>query len=50
MAQVRQDLDKKCQLSSQSLEGLKKILFNFDELNKINRFGIENAINECKVQ
>ena len=50
MAQVQQDLDKKCQLSFSSLEGLKKILFNFDELNKITRFGIENAINECKVQ
>jgi len=50
MAQVQQDLDKKRQLSFSSLEGLKKILFNFDELNKINRFGIENAVNECKVQ
>jgi excisionase family DNA binding protein len=50
MAQVQHDLDKKCQLPFQSLESLKKILINFDDLNKVNRVGIENAIKECKVQ
>jgi hypothetical protein len=34
MAQVQHELDKKCQLSPLSPGGLKKILFNFDHLNK----------------
>jgi hypothetical protein len=50
MAQVQHDRDKKCQLSFKTLGGLKKILFNFGVLNKTARFGIENAINQCKVQ
>ena len=50
MAQVQHELDKKCQLFPLSLDGLKKIFFSFSELNKINWFGIENAINQCKVQ
>ena len=50
MAQVRHEGDKKWQLSPLSLDCPKKIVFNFSQLNKINRFGIENAINECKVQ
>jgi hypothetical protein len=50
MTQVQRDRDKKRQLSFSSLEGYRKIIFNFDKLNKMIRFGIENAINECKVQ
>jgi len=50
MAQVQHDRDKKCQLFFQRLEGLIKIMFNFDGLDKTTRFGIENAINQCKVQ
>jgi len=50
MAQVRHEGDKKRQLSPLSLEGPEKIIFSFSQLNKINRFGIENAINQCKVQ
>jgi excisionase family DNA binding protein len=50
MAQVQHELDKKCQLSPLCPECLKKIIFSFDDLDKINRFGIENAIKECKVQ
>ncbi len=50
MAQVRQELDKKWQLFSIRLGGPKKILFSFSGLNKISRFGMENAIKECKVQ
>ncbi len=50
MAQVQHDRDKKCQLSSKSLEGLKKSLHNFDDLNKTSQIGIENAINQRKVQ
>jgi len=50
MAQVQHNRDKKCQLSSSHLEGLKKIIFNFDNLNKTAWIGIENAINLCKVQ
>jgi excisionase family DNA binding protein len=42
--------DKKCQLSSQNLEGPKTLLCNFNDLDKSVRFGIENAINQCKVQ
>ena len=50
MAQVRHEGDKKWQLFPLSLDCPKKIVFNFSQLNKINRFGIENAINQCKVQ
>jgi hypothetical protein len=49
MAQVRHEGDKKRQLSPLSVDGLEKIIFSFSQLNKINRFGIENAINQCKV-
>jgi len=50
MSQVRHELDKKWQLSPLSSGGPKKILFSFSQLNKINGFGMENAIKECKVQ
>ena len=50
MAQVQHGWDKKCQLSDPNLEGPKKIIFNFDHLNKASRIGMENAINLCKVQ
>jgi len=50
MTQVRHELDKKWQLSPLSSDGLKKMFFSFSRLNKINRFGMENAIKECKVQ
>ena len=50
MRQVQRYGDKKCQLSFQNLEGLKKIIFNYAELDEIIYFGIENAINKCKVQ
>jgi len=50
MAQVQHNLDKKCQLSFRKLEDFKKLLFNFNDLNESNCFGIENAIKECKVQ
>ena len=50
MTQVQHNQDKKCQLSSSSQEGFIKILFNSDGLNKSGQFGIENAINQCKVQ
>jgi hypothetical protein len=34
MAQVQHDRDKKCQLSPRDTGGLKKIIFNFDDLSK----------------
>ncbi len=49
MAQVRHEGDKKRQLSPLSSDGPKKIIFSFSQLNKINPFGIENAINQRKV-
>ena len=50
MAQVRHGWDKKWQHPPSSPIWPKKILFDFNTLNKMNGFGIENAINECKVQ
>jgi len=50
MAQVRHGWDKKWQHPPSSPIGPKKILFDFNMLNKMNGFGIENAINKCKVQ
>ena len=53
MGEVRQDQrqgDKKRQLASNKLEGFKKIIFNYGELGETIYFGIENAINQCKVQ
>jgi hypothetical protein len=50
VGQVQRKGDKKCQLSSPIFRSLKKNLFNYGELNENGHFGIENAINECKVQ
>ena len=50
MAQLQHEWDKKCQLLLVTPEGVKKILLNFNSLNNISWFGIENAINLCKVQ
>jgi len=50
MAQVRHGWDKKWQRPPLRPVRRKKIVFDFSRLNKINRFGIENAIKQCKVQ
>lgn len=50
MTQVKHDRDKKCQLSFSVPGRLLKVIFNFDGLDKITRFGIENAIKLCKLQ
>jgi hypothetical protein len=50
MGQVQRYGDKKCQLLSQNSDGPLKKHFNYDGLNEIVYFGIENAINKCKVQ
>ncbi len=50
MAQVRHEGDKKWQLLLLDFHSPEKIIFNFSWLNKINRFAIENAINQRKVQ
>ena len=50
MRQVQRLEDKKRQLSANMLEVHKKNIINYNELNKTIDFGIENAINQCKVQ
>lgn len=48
--QVQQNGDKKCHLSFSKSRGKRDFIFNIKDLNKTVRFGIENAINYCKVQ
>ena len=48
--QVQRFQDKKRQFSSHGLEGFEKNLFNSRWLGETICFGIENAINKCKVQ
>jgi len=49
MRQVQRWEDKKCQLLSEESRGLRKIIINYSGLKEIIYFGIENAINNCKV-
>lgn len=50
MRQVQRLEDKKRQLSANMLVVHEKNIINYNELNKTIDFGIENAINQCKVQ
>jgi hypothetical protein len=49
MRQVQRFQDKKRQFSSNKLGGFKKNLINYGWLGETTNFGIENAINQCKV-
>jgi hypothetical protein len=49
MRQLQLFEDKKRQFSPHKLESFKKNLFNYRGLDKTICFGIENAINQCKV-
>jgi len=49
MRQVQRFHDKKRQFSSHKQEGFEKNLINYNGLGETIYFGIENAINQCKV-